>query len=98
LYIFNISPLLNIRLEKTFSQSVRCNFVCIFCSFKRGFLTHTQVMSCEILIGQIRLEPVIGQRKEKAELNVLEKGEEKEKKRRRRRGMEDRGEENEGRS
>jgi hypothetical protein len=55
-------------------------------------------MSCEILIGQIRLEPVIGQRKEKAELNVLEKGEEKEKKRRRRRGMEDRGEENEGRS
>ena len=37
---------------------------------------HTQVMSGEILIGQIRLEPVIGQWKEKAELKVLEKEEE----------------------
>ena len=33
----------------------------------------TQVRSGNILIGQIRPEPKIGQWKEKAELNVLEK-------------------------
>ena len=33
------------------------------------------VMSGEILIGQIRLEPVIGQWKENVELKVLEKEE-----------------------
>ena len=36
--------------------------------------SHTQVRSGEILIGQIRLEPVIGQWKGKVELNVLERG------------------------
>ena len=40
--------------------------VCMFCSIKRG--TCTQVRSGEILIGQRKLEPVIGQWKEKAEL------------------------------
>jgi hypothetical protein len=49
--------------------------VCIFCSLKRGACT--QVRSGEVLIGRIRLEPVIGQWKEKAELKVLERGKRK---------------------
>ena len=39
-------------------------------------------MSGKILIGCIRLEPVIGQRKGKAELEVLETGEKEEERRR----------------
>lgn len=52
-----------------------------FCSFKRGApkrsRSRTQVRSGGILIGWIRLEPVIGQWKEKVELKVLEKGKRK---------------------
>lgn len=44
----------------------------IFCSLKRG--ARTPVRSGEILIGQIRLEHVIEQWKEKVELKVLERG------------------------
>jgi hypothetical protein len=36
--------------------------------------SHTQVRSGEILIGQIKIEPVIGQWKGEAELKVLERG------------------------
>lgn len=46
--------------------------VCIFCSLKRG--AHAQVGSGEILTGQIRLRPVIGQWNGKAELKVLDRG------------------------
>lgn len=35
----------------------------------------SQARSGEISIGQIRLEPMVGQQKEKAGLKVLEKGE-----------------------
>lgn len=63
--------------------------VFIFYFRKRGTLTKkrspTQVISGEILIGQIRLVPAIGQWKEKADLKVLQKGEKEEKKRGRRR-------------
>jgi hypothetical protein len=47
--------------------------VCVSCSFKRG--AHTQVRSSKILIGQIKLDPVIGQWKKKAKLKVLERQE-----------------------
>ena len=56
--------------------------VCIFCSLKRGAPMRkkscTQVRSGNILIGQIRPEPKIGQWKEKVELKVLARGKEEE--------------------
>jgi hypothetical protein len=48
--------------------------VFIFCPLKRGACT--QVRTDGIVIGQIRLAPVIKQWKEKMELKVLETGKE----------------------
>ena len=56
--------------------------VYIFCSLKKGVpirnRSHTQDMSGNILIGKIRLEPVIGQWKKKAKLKDIEKGKRRE--------------------
>jgi hypothetical protein len=54
---------------------VVCLFIFFFCFPKRG--ARTQVRSHEILLGQIRLEPVIGKWKEGAKLKVLERGKKK---------------------
>lgn len=59
-------------LRTTCCQPLCCRLLFVsFCSPKRGACT--QVRSHEILTGRLRLEPMIGQWKEKAGLKVLER-------------------------